>query len=96
MFACTGQVTAGKLGVSVARSPAAVSRARFGIAARSAERRPGMERKMTWGMERGEVRGLRLVEIESRRLAWQRWGLRGCGGRARRECRRDNWHRRAL
>src|SRR5688572_30055533 len=48
MFAWTGQVTQGKLGTRVARSPAATSFDRWGIAARSCERRPGTERSTIW------------------------------------------------
>src|SRR6185503_19728067 len=63
MLACTGQVTAGKLGVSVARSPAAVSLVRLGIVAKSAERSPGTERKITWGMgDRSQGTGVRGQE----------------------------------
>src|SRR5262249_18393173 len=48
MLAWTGQVTAGKLGTSVARSPFVVSAARLGVSARSRSRRTGMESRTTW------------------------------------------------
>ena len=47
MLACTGQVTQGKLGVSSAISPPAVSRRRFRITATSFSRRAGIDRRMT-------------------------------------------------
>ena len=47
MFAWTGHVTQGKLGTSVAISPPDNARDKFGIDARSPDRRPGIESSTT-------------------------------------------------
>ena len=47
MLACTGQVTAGKLGTRMACPPPTNSRDKFGIEDRSRARRPGIESKTT-------------------------------------------------
>ena len=47
MFACTGQVTQGKLGTRLIWSPCPARRASLGMARRSPARKPGIESKMT-------------------------------------------------
>ncbi len=47
MLACTGQVTAGKLGTRIAFPPPTNSRERFGIDDKSRARSPGIESKTT-------------------------------------------------
>ncbi len=47
MLACTGHVTAGKLGTRFATPPAATIRAKVGNCPKSCLRRPGIERRIT-------------------------------------------------